>query len=194
MTRRATSISVAGVLVLLAGGALVVLSSQAPSNAFLSWAVAAMVATSLLELITGLRLPTRGRVGSMHLFAGAAGLGFSLFGAGLAMTTTQVFAPAPVALLFGLFCVANGLVRSGDVLVSHTAAWPFEALNALISLVLGVVVLSSWAGANAVFVGLVAGVEVLAAGLAMTGSAGTWTSRPAQPTHGRPMHVAPRPL
>jgi uncharacterized membrane protein HdeD (DUF308 family) len=178
---------------LLAGTSLLVLASQAPDDPFFEWVAAALLVTSALELVAGVYLPSRGRNGSAHLFAGAAGLGFGGFVAALSVTTEHVFAPAAVTLVLGLFCVANGAVRAGDVLVSRSRAWPFEAINALVSLVVGAVALSSWHVATPVSVGLMAGVELLAAGVAMTGSAGTWTSRAAR-RHSRPMHLAPRPF
>ncbi len=184
-------VSVLAVLVGLSGAALVAAPLWSTHQVPLIWAVAAVLTTAALELLVASAL---GPAGLSHLAAGAMALGFALFLFALSRTTDQAFAPAPVTLMLGLFCVANGLLRALDVGFLRPASWPLEVVNALVTLVLGGVALSTWPSATVNSVSVIAGVELLAAALAMVGSAGTFTGPRLPVRRRRPLHVSPRPL
>jgi hypothetical protein len=182
-------VSVVALIIGLSGAALVTVTLTGARQGPLTWAVAAVLATAALELLVASAL---GAAGLSHRAAGGIALGFGLFLFALSRTTDQAFAPAPVTLLLGVFCVANGLLRALDVGFLRPPSWPLEGLNALVTLVLGGVALSTWPSATASTVSVIAGVELFSAALAIVGSAGTFTG-PALPVRRRrPMHLAPR--
>jgi hypothetical protein len=157
----------------------------------LEWAVGAVLATAVLELIVASRL---GAAAMPHLAAGIMALGFAVFLFGLSLISDQAFAAGPVTLMLGLFCMSNGLLGALDVGFLHPSAWPLELVNALVTLVLGGVALSTWPLARVETVSVIAGVELLASAVAIAGGAGSFTG-PRQPSRRRrPMHLAPRGL
>lgn len=130
--------------------------------------VGAVVTVLLLgggaEFVAGELLRRRRGTGFAHLMSGVLVAGLAAM-----MITSRAFDPqaltaAPIALMVGLYCVISALLRMMEVVVDGTRTPVFDALDVVVTLLLGAVVLASWREASVAFVGLVAGLDVLLGG------------------------------
>lgn len=138
---------------------------------------------ALTELLAGLSLLRRGGAGIAHTLAGAIGLGLSAQIFIVGALFPEGFAPGAVALQLGVFCVCDALFRGVDAIIDRPMAVRSQALDAVVTLTLGVIALSNWQMATAWFVGIVVGVKLLVAGLTMAGTAGAWRRHPEGPAY-----------
>ncbi len=166
-----------------AGLGLLGAAARFPEHALLQWSAFALVGAAVLELAVGGSLIREGGAGISHTFAAAIALGLAGFLFGTLILIPEALGPQPMALVLGVFCLANGLFRGLDVLIDRPMASLAEALDAAFTFVLGAVVLQTWHSATPAFVAVVAGLELLVGGLAMAASAVAWRRHPDQPPY-----------
>lgn len=156
------------------------------------WVVAAVAAAAVLELIAGISLMRHHGAAIAHILGGAITLAFAGFIVATAIIDASVASPAPVALIIGVYCVTNGIVRGLDVAIDRPRAALVEGLDAVVTLILGVVTLSRWGSATAGFVAVIAGLELAVRGLSLAGSARVAARHPElTPYHGREERFSP---
>jgi hypothetical protein len=160
----------AGALTCLLGATVVVIS-QRSANLALGWSSLVLVLAAAVELLSGASFARRGGAGMDHVFAGVLVISLGVFLLFTTVIDADAFAPAPFAMLFGVFCASNGLFRGMDLLVDRPRAWATEALDVLVTLGLSVALLSAWREATGSYVGTMVGVELLAGGASIIGGA-----------------------
>ncbi len=160
-----------GGVLLAALGLALVLASQLLGELSVPATLLTLVVAAAVELAGGESLRRHGGAGMSHLVSAVlvGGLGFVLVGS-LAYDP-RMLTPAPVAMFLGLACAVNGTFRAVDLAADRPRAWASEALDAAVSLVLAVVLFAGWREATPGLVGLTGGLDVLAGGLALAGSA-----------------------
>jgi len=147
-------------------------------EAQLQWSAFALVGAALLEFAVGQWLSRSGGPGIAHTFAALLALGLASFLVAVAFVLPAARVPQPVALGVAVFCLANGLFRGLDVLIDRPTASLAEAFDAAFTLALGAVLIATWQSATPAFIAVMAGLELLAGGLAMAASAVAWGRHP----------------
>jgi hypothetical protein len=174
----------AGAAMAGAGAGLTVASAQSSPAPLLAVSATVVLVAALLELSAGISLHRHGGAGMSHTIGGATALVLSLFlFAVWRVMTPHAFAPAPAALVLGLYCVCNGIFRTLDVAISRPLASTFEGFDGGFTLMLGLWVLQSWQHANLASVAAVAGLEILVGGFAMAASSISHLRQPEQPAY-----------
>jgi uncharacterized membrane protein HdeD (DUF308 family) len=133
----------------------------------LVWTTAALLVASLLELLAGLTDERKGGVWMARLFSGAMAFSFAAILVSLFILPPELLRAAPVALVFGIFCLANALFRGLDLLMDRPSVAGPEVIDVTVTFVLAVVLLSQWRFVTPSFLGIVAGIELLTGGLAL---------------------------
>ena len=159
-----------GVLMAALGVGLVV-ASQVLGDLALQVTMVALLAAGLVELVAGESLRRHGGAGMAHLVSGLLVAGFSTVLFASLVYDVEMLSAAPVALFLGLFCAVNAGFRALDLAADRPRAWVSEALDTAVSLVLAGVLFASWREATPGLVGLTGGIDVIAGGLSIAGSA-----------------------
>ncbi|CAN5467437.1 HdeD family acid-resistance protein [soil metagenome] len=84
----------------------------------------------------------------------------------VAMTLIQspVFASVSLTLFLGIFYVVIGLFRIISALFMRISGWGWNLFNAIISLLLGILILSNWPQSSLFIIGLFVGIDLLITG------------------------------
>ena len=80
-------------------------------------------------------------------------------------------------LLAALFIV-GGLFRGVAASVIHFPRWAWTVVSGLVSVVLGIYLLTTWPSASSYFIGMVIGIDLIFDGAALVGFAGAIHSLP----------------
>jgi uncharacterized membrane protein HdeD (DUF308 family) len=158
---------IAGLLTLFLGLLLLIAAPTVP----VTIAGAAVVIGALLELAVGLAFTGNRGAGMAHVFSGAVALGFALYLAGTALFFSDAVGPSAMAMLLGLVCLCNAIFRALDLAIDRPRAALSEVVDMLFTFVLGVALLTLWRSATPTLVATAAGLELVAGGVAMAGSA-----------------------
>lgn len=154
----------------LALGAAAVITAVAVGAAPpMQWVGAVLLAVALVELASGLYLQQADGDSMQFLLGGALTLTLAL------IPLVYLRDPAGMALMVAVYLLVSGLFRALDVVIDHPRPWPFEAAYAAVALALAVFALNGWRTMNATGVMTLLGIELLARGVALEGSA--WAAR-----------------
>ncbi len=88
---------------------------------------------------------------------------------------------AGVTMLLACLFIVGGLFRSAVASTIQFPRWGWTVFAGLVSLVLGVFLLTTWPGASAYFIGLAIGIDLIFDGAALVGFAGAIHSLPKVP-------------
>ncbi len=102
------------------------------------------------------------------LLPGLIGILFIYAGLSMKLGDPGTAGPIPLAFLFALLLLGTGTVKAIMALSMQKSRYlPFVAGSAVFSLLMGVIILFAWSSVSSGFVGMVLGLEVLAAALFM---------------------------
>lgn len=174
----------------LAGGAGIVVGGLALLVAVLFGApplwlpAAALVLAAVVELSAGASLQRHRGAGIAHILGGGIGLAFALFIAASVVIDPRAAAASPIALVLGVYYLVNAIFRGLDLAIDRPQARLTEGVDAAVTLILAVVLLSRWQGATAALIAVAAGIDLVVRGLSLAGSA-RWIGHPeVTPYHG----------
>ena len=96
-----------------------------------------------------------------HLFAAV------LFGvAGLLLVSRPIISAETLTLFMGLFFLIGGIFQLVSALIVGSAGWGWQALDGIVTLVLGVLVVSQWPISGLWVIGLFIGIDLIFYGAA----------------------------
>lgn len=156
---------------LIAMGLALVLDGRFGPAPRLEWAAAAVVAGGVIEVVAGLSFRRRGGAFLAPMFSGTLVTAFALYLLSQLWLDPRSITPAPVALLFGVFCLANAIFRGLDVAIDRPSAMLSEAIDVSATLMIGIALCAFWRAATPSFVAIAAGLELIAGGISLAGSA-----------------------
>lgn len=87
---------------------------------------------------------------------------------GLLLLSSPGLSAAALTLFIAAFMVVGGLFRSIAVPLEHGPHWAIELVAAVVTLLLGLWLLSGWPTTALWFIGLLLGIEILVTGVALT--------------------------
>jgi uncharacterized membrane protein HdeD (DUF308 family) len=119
-----------------------------------------------------------------HLFGGVLAIFFAVFVLGMGMAIPEMSSRRPLALILGVFCFCNGLFRSIDLAVDRPEAALAEGVDAVLTLLLGIVLFARWRTATPALLSVLAGIELISGGIALSGSTEAWRRHPEEPPYG----------
>jgi uncharacterized membrane protein HdeD (DUF308 family) len=160
---------VGGVMAALGVG--LVFASQLVVDLPLALTMVALLVGAVIEVVSGESLRRHGGAGMAHLFSGVLVVGFGAFLVAALAFESRAASAAPVALMFGLFCAVNGVFRALDLAIDRPRAVLSEVLDTAVTLALAVVLFMGWRGATPALLGLTGGIDLIAGGLSVAGSA-----------------------
>jgi uncharacterized membrane protein HdeD (DUF308 family) len=94
--------------------------------------------------------------------------------AGVALVVNPIAAAIPLTLLLGIFYIIAGIFRVSFASGVQTPLWGWAWFNGIISLLIGVLIITSWPASSLFIIGLFVGIDLIFAGWAyvMLGVAG----------------------
>jgi uncharacterized membrane protein HdeD (DUF308 family) len=100
---------------------------------------------------------------SGFFFVLISGLIYLLFG--MMLINNPIFATESLTLFIGIFYLVVGVFRAISVLFSRVPNWGWGFFSAVIAILLGVLILSSWPQSGLFIIGLFVGIDLFFAGL-----------------------------
>ncbi|MGO9865816.1 MAG: HdeD family acid-resistance protein [Terriglobales bacterium] len=85
---------------------------------------------------------------------------------------------AGITMLLAALFIVGGLFRGAGATVIHFPRWGWMVFSGLVSVVLGVFLLTTWPTASTFFIGLAIGIDLIFDGVALVGFAGAIHSLP----------------
>jgi len=155
------------------------------SNWFLGWGIVLVVLGALaISAATFTTLLTIVLLGTVILLAGIIILldtfiywtgkwsGFALhfmmgllyLGVGALMLTTPVLTSESITLLLGIFYVLVGASRTTSAVAMQLPRWKWALFNGIITLLLGILILSAWPASSLFIIGLFVGIDIFFCG------------------------------
>lgn len=132
--------------------------------------VGVLMAGALLELASGEWLRRHRGAGLAHEFSGPMMLGFAVCLGAAWQFQGEAFSAAPVAMMFGVYCLANAIFRGLDAAIDRPLALWSEVIDVSVTLLVAVLVLQDWRAVTNSGLALAAGVELLAGSVSMLGA------------------------
>ena len=161
LRRSSSTLLIAGIVLIALGSIAIVLPEIATLvvTGFVSW---------VLVLSAAVHLYLAWRVHGAWRVAGAMLAGLISLAAGLAMLANPALAAAALTWLLAAYLVAGGVVKAvAACQLRPVPGWVWTLVSALVSLVLGLLILSGWPGTAAWMIGLLVGIDLLLAGWAL---------------------------
>ncbi len=91
--------------------------------------------------------------------------GILYFAIGIMLLEKPILTAVSLTLLLGIFYLVLGLFRTIDCLTTRTPRWGWNLFNAIISLLLGILILCNWPLSGLYIIGLFVGIDLLFTGL-----------------------------
>lgn len=159
----------AGAVTAVVGAALIIGSQL--GNVPLALSSALFLAAAALDLATGLSLRSEGGTWMPEVFSGAVGLAFAGSLAAILAFDGRALTAAPIALIFGVFCLTNAAFRGLDLLVEQPPALMSEVTDVVVTFVLGAAMMVLWREATPAMLAVVVGTELVAGGACISACA-----------------------
>lgn len=92
-------------------------------------------------------------------------LGFLYIGIGVTLIVNPIASSVSITFLLGIFYLIVGFFRTVYSFYLRTPRWGWIFLNGLISILLGILILSAWPASSLFIIGLFIGIDLLFCGL-----------------------------
>jgi uncharacterized membrane protein HdeD (DUF308 family) len=92
--------------------------------------------------------------------------GLLYFAIGFMLIDSPVLGSVSITLLLGIFYLVVGIFRVTYALTARSPKWGWNFFNALVTLLLGVLILTSWPASSLFIIGLFVGIDLVFAGMA----------------------------
>jgi uncharacterized membrane protein HdeD (DUF308 family) len=133
----------------------------------------ASFSTFVSIVVLGVILAARGFIDAVHAVATYRESGFwwRLFTGTLSLVIGVMIISRPeitavsLTLLISVFLITSGLYRAIAAPIEHRSSWGGVMFGGVISLVLGLMILSGWPVSGIWFIGLLIGIEILVQGI-----------------------------
>jgi len=111
----------------------------------------------IIDAVTFWRVKMSGFV--LHLF-----MGILYVAVGIALVKDPLQGSISLTFLLGVLYLALGAFRTAYVLLHRAPRWDLSLFNALISLILGMLILASWPASSLYIIGLFVGIDLVFSG------------------------------
>lgn len=98
-------------------------------------------------------------------------IGILYLSIGLMLIRNPIEGSVSLTLLLGIFYIAAGVFRIAFSSLLQTPRWGWSWFNGLITLIIGILIITSWPGSSLFIIGLFVGIDLVFTGLAYVMSA-----------------------